>query len=129
MPKKKAPRPLGIVPRTLLRGAIAGAIPACALTGCTSQTMSIDASPDATRDTNSFGVAQDAFSQPGAPDFAPAVDAAAFSVADTSFTNEPPDAGALQDGVADIGFRPDAGADGHDAAPDFFAVDAAAFKG
>jgi hypothetical protein len=119
--KGKQKKSLGIVPRALLRGAMAGAIPACALTGCGSdsgtapdgaqQDVAADtrAEPDAAADAHLFGV-----------------DGPAFSVA------APFDAGRDVPlfGVADLIVRPDAGADGdspHDAI--FFTVDAPSFKG
>jgi hypothetical protein len=151
MARKKTPRTLGIVPRTLLRGAIAGAIPACALTGCASDEIALDGSARVP-DGGFGGVSDHAFfgddpsSLPPDGGFGGVSDHAFFSVDAAGFTpdaaSDAPDAGAdagdaAKDapllGVADVGFRdsqapPDAAPD---AAPDadFFAVDAASFKG
>jgi len=126
--KGKQKKSLGIVPRTLLRGAMAGAIPACALTGCGSDSGTTpDGAPrDVAADTSSQPDAgADTRAQPDAPLFG--VDGPAFSVA------APFDAG--RDGplfgvATDLIVRPDEGVDGdspHDAI--FFTVDAPSFKG
>jgi hypothetical protein len=143
MAKKRKNKSLGIVPRTLLRGAIAGAIPACALTGCASSTGDgADADrPDVAADTRVFGVDAAAFGAPpdaafGVLDAAFGVDAAAFSVADLGFHPDRPLFSVALDALPKA---PDGGADGPtdagannpDANPDhiFFAVDAPSFKG
>jgi hypothetical protein len=118
--KAKQKKSLGIVPRALLRGAMAGAIPA--LAGCGSDSGT---SPDGGQQD----VAADTRAQPDAATDSPlfGVDGPAFSVA------APFDAG--RDGplfgvATDLIVRPDAGADGdhpHDAI--FFSVDAPSFKG
>jgi hypothetical protein len=130
--KGKQKKSLGIVPRALLRGAIAGAIPACALTGCGSDsgTAPDAAERDVAADTRAQpDAAADTRAQPDAATDSPlfGVDGPAFSVA------APFDAG--RDGplfgvATDLIVRPDAGADGdhpHDAI--FFSVDAPSFKG
>jgi hypothetical protein len=140
MPKKKTPRTLGIVPRTLLRGAIAGAIPACALTGCTNDKIAIDGSAQVP-DGGFAGVADQAFFSVDAPAFLPPDGGFDGVAAPFDTAADARDGGAdARDGgdaakdayewsVADLGFHEDKPPP--DAAPEvnFFAVDAASFKG
>jgi hypothetical protein len=132
MSRKKPTRTLGIVPRTLLRGAIAGAIPACALSGCTNQPLALDGSapgPEAgpadgprNADHTFFTVDAPAFTRDGGSD---AGDAATDA---TDATRDATDAGRDLPifSVADIGFIQD-----RPSSPDldFFAVDGPAFGG
>ena len=130
MPKKKSRRPLGVVPRTLLRGAIAGAIPACALTGCTSTTVTLDGSAQPPDGLGFGGVSDHAFFGVDAPAFTP--DAAVDATPDAGDAHpDAIDAGKAAPllGVADVGFRHDDARADAPADLNFFAVDAPAFKG
>jgi hypothetical protein len=120
MKKSKKPLRLGVVPRALLKGAISGAIPACALAGCTDDGK---ANSDAAADVGQpmFGVA--------APPPDPRPDGGIEHPVDAP-TFIPPDAGPERP-LFSVALPPpdpprDAAEAGHDTRP-LFSVDAPVF--